>query len=267
MTNVGRMEAITRAGFAARGILYVLIGYFALRTGRAEDGAEALQHLNDGAGKLLLGAMALGFAGYGVWRLAEAIVDTEGHGRDAKGVAVRAGGAVSGLVHLLLALLAAKLVLGWNEAGSGSSAEQGAATALALPGGAMLAAAVAAALAATGLFQLAKAYKAGFLRHLDGAAVRQLWLVWMGRAGYAARGIVFLIMGWLFWRAAREADAGEAGDMSAALASLPAALQTAVAAGLLLFGLFSLVEARYRRINDPQVAARMKAATRAAIGS
>ena len=109
MLSIGKMEALTRAGFAARGIMYVMIGYIALRTGRAENGTEVLSYFEGGAGKLLLGIMAFGFFGYGLWRLTEAVIDSEGHGDDAKGYAVRTGGFVSGLVHFGLGFYALKL--------------------------------------------------------------------------------------------------------------------------------------------------------------
>ena len=262
MPSVGAMEAMTRIGFAARGIMYVLIGYLALRSGRAKDEGAALQFLNGGSGKLLLAAMAFGFLGYGIWRLSEALVDTEGHGSDAKGVAVRTGGAASGIIHLALSFTAAKLAWGERGGGAGEGAQVGAESALDLPGGQIVLGLVAAALIVTGLYQLVKAVRAGFLRHLDGQAARQTWIVWMGRLGYAARALIFLITGWFFWRAASEDDASEAGGLQEALASLPDMLEFATAAGLLLFGLFSLVEARFRRINDPHVLDRLKAAAR-----
>ena len=92
MFSVGKLETMNRVGFAARGIMYFLIGYFAFSVGRAEDGASVLSHLDSGAGKFLLALMAMGFLGYGIWRLSEAVVDTEGHGTDAAGIAARAGG-------------------------------------------------------------------------------------------------------------------------------------------------------------------------------
>ena len=260
MPSVGAMEAMTRIGFAARGIMYVLIGYLALKSGRAKNEEAALHFLNDGSWKWLLAAMALGFLGYGIWRLSEAIVDTEGHGSSAKGRAVRAGGAVSGLVHLGLAFTAVKLAWGKDGHGSSEGARESAASTLSLPGGELIMALAAAALITTGLYQLVKAIRAGFLRHLDGRAARQPWIVWMGRLGYAARGVIFLIIGWFCWKSASSDDASEAGGLREALASLPDMLQLAAAVGLLLFGLFSLVEARFRRINDPRVLERLKAA-------
>lgn len=259
MPSIPNLEMLTRIGFAARGVMYFLIGYLALRTGRSEDGSGALGYLADGSGKLLLGAMALGFLAYAIWRLSEAVIDTEGHGSEAKGIAVRAGGAVSGIIHLGLAALAARLALGQGGGGSGGT-ERGAATALSLPGGTWLVGLAGLVLMAAGLWQIVKAVRADFLRHLDGRAAGRAWVAWLGRAGYAARGLVFLLMGWFFIKAGFASDAAQAGGIDQVLASLSGTPRFAVALGLLLFGLFSLIEARYRRINDPDVLDRLKSA-------
>lgn len=265
MMNISKMEALTRLGFAARGVIYFLIGYLALRTGRAEDGSGILEYLNSGSGKLLLGIMALGLLAYGLWRLSEAAIDSEGHGKDAKGLSIRLGGAISGLIHLALGFYAASLSLGRGSGGSGSGgAQESTQTALSLPGGQVVVSLVAAGLILTGLLQLIKAIRADFLKHLDREAAAKEWVKVTGRAGYAARGVVFLIMGWFFWQSAQKADAAEAGGMDAALASLPPTPQLIVAGGLLLFGVFSMVEAVYRRITDPHVLDRLGGLARSA---
>lgn len=264
MLSVPSLETLTRVGFAARGVMYFLIGYLSLRFGREEDGPGAISQIAEGNGKLVVGAMAVGFLGYGIWRLSEALMDTEGNGSDAKGAAVRAGGAVSGITHVGLAFLAARLATGNANPHTGSGAEQGAATALAVPGGALLLVLAGAALVLTGLWQVRKAIRADFLRHLDGRAAGRPWVKWLGRSGYAARGLVFLVVGWFLAKAGLTANASEAGGFGAAIAALPGELHVAVPLGFLLFGLFSLVESRYRRIRDSDVLQRLISAAREA---
>jgi hypothetical protein len=261
MPTAKTLEAMTRIGFAARGILYILIGYLALRLGRTEDAAGALEWMSTGAGRIILWVMALGFLAYAVWRLSEAVIDTEGRGGDAKGIVVRLGGAASGVIHLSLAWFA--LTLSRGDGGEqGDSAEQGASAALALPGGEAAVIVAAIILLATGAYQLIKAIRLGFLKHIDPAVAGQSWIAWVGRAGYLARGTVFVVMASLLFRAGRQSNAEAAGGMDQAIDAMPAGLQLLIAAGLVMFGIFSLVEARYRRINDPDVLSRLKASYR-----
>ena len=252
MAQSGKFELLTRTGFAARGILYGLIGWLALKSGRTEDGEGILSWLDSGGGRILLAAMGVGFLFYAAWRLAEAWLDTSGHGADAKGMAVRAGGAVSGLIHLFLGVAALLHAIGDDNGGGGggNSAQQGAAAVLSVPGGWLLVVAGAGVLAATGLFQIARAWTTGFMNSLAPSGAARTAICWLGRAGYIARGIVFLVMALFLVRAGLEERSSEAGGVGEALSSLPSNLQMAVAAGFLLFGLFSLAEARYRRIDS-----------------
>jgi hypothetical protein len=243
-------RTVTRLGFAARGLTYALIGYLALRSGRTEDPGGIMAYLAGHVGRVIVAVMAIGFLAYGGWRLLEAWLDSQGHGSDWKGRAVRLGGAFSGLVHLGLGLLAARLALGDRGDGGGTS-ETATATALHLPGGALLLHAGAGVLLGVGLAQFRKAWTLKFLRHLESRAAGQDWAAWLGRLGFASRGIIFCLSAWLFFRAARAHTSAAAGGIDEALGSLPRSLQIAVAAGLVLFGLFSLVEARFRRIAAP----------------
>jgi hypothetical protein len=249
---------LTRIGFAARGLLYLIIGYLALQLGKAEDAAGALDFVADEAGGLVLGALALGFAAYGIWRLADAIFDTQGKGSNAKGIVGRLAGALSGLIHLGLAFTAAKLALGGRTGGDSSdSAESGAAAAMSLPGGDLILYAAAAVLAVAGVAQLGIALKRGFCKHLALEARHKWWVIAAGLGGHAARGIIFLAAAWLAFNATRHHEAEEAGALGDALLSMPDLLRAAVAAGLCLFGAYSLIEARYRIIPDPQVKRRV----------
>lgn len=259
MIDINAFQTATRLGFAARGLTYIAIGYLVLRLGRTEDHHGALAFIESAGGEILLLAMALGFLAYGIWRLSEAFVDGEGHGSDAKGMVVRIGGAVSGLIHIALAWAAVGLANG-DPQGHMSPSEQGASTALDWPGGVYAVWLLAAILVGVGAFQIVKAIKLTFLTQVEPRAARQPWVAWAGRIGYLARGIVFLAMALFMARAADQHRPGAAGDIDQALDAFPPALRAAVALGLILFGLFSLVEAIYRRITDPDVIRRLRRA-------
>lgn len=249
---------LTRIGFAGRGLLYLIVGYLALKLGRTEDAGGALEHISREIGAPVLAALAVGFVAYGIWRVVDAVFDTQGKGRDAKGVAGRLAGALSGLIHLGLALTAVKLALGSGSAGDSSdSAESSAAAAMGLPGGDFLLYGAAAVLAAAGAAQLVIAATRRFCKHLSPQAKDRWWVIAAGVGGHAARGIIFLAAAWLLLNAARHHQAEEAGALGDALLSLPDGLRAAVAAGLCLFGFYSLIEARFRIIPDPRIKHRL----------
>ncbi|MBV8688261.1 MAG: DUF1206 domain-containing protein [Alphaproteobacteria bacterium] len=246
---------LARCGFAARGFMYLLVAWLALRLGRTEDPGGALAYLGSGGGRAVLAAMALGFAGYAAWRLVDAALATEG--RDGLGHRLAAAG--SGAVHLGFAVTAARLALGGGGSGGGA-AEQGAKTAMTFPGGSAMLLAAAAALAAAALFQFVVAARRRFLRHMAAEAARRWWIVALGTAGYATRGLLFAVAAWLMVGAATHHRPGEAGGLGDSLEALPAGVGAAVAAGLAMFGLFSLVEAWYRVMRDPHLKGRLKSA-------
>ncbi|HEX6376722.1 MAG TPA: DUF1206 domain-containing protein [Allosphingosinicella sp.] len=252
---------LTRIGFAARGLLYLIVGYLALKLGRAEDAGGALDWLGGKTGGMMLGALAFGFAAYGIWRVTDAVFDTQGKGRRLKGIAGRLAGALSGLIHLGLAFSAAKLALGGGSGGDSSdSAESGAATAMSLPGGEALLLVAAAILAVAGIAQFAIALGRRFCKHLSPEAKHRWWVIAAGVGGHAARGIIFLAAAWLALRAGLDHRPEEAGALADALRSMPGSLRAAVAAGLCLFGAYSLIEARYRILPDPHVRHRVAGA-------
>lgn len=247
-----RFVTLTRAGFATRGLLYIVIAIFVITTGRAEDPAGALQYLGQGGGRVVLLLMAAGLVGYGLWRLTDAIMNIEGHDDDHSGVGKRLGAGASGAIHLLLAWQAIKLSRGASES-SGSSPEENAQSVLAIPGGATMLTTAGLVLLAVGAFQMVKAAKGSYLKHLEPKIANQPWAKWSGRLGYAARGVVFIITGFFFVSAGLSEQASEAGGMAEALRWLTSPWDIIVAAGLLAFGLFSLIEARYRIIHQVPV--------------
>lgn len=243
-----KMTMLTRIGFAARGLLYLVIGLLVIGTGRTEDPAGALEYLAGRGGRVLLIVMAAGLLSYGIWRLCDAAFNIEQHGNDRRGLAERLGAGLSGAIHLLLTWQALSLIRGLPSDGKGS--QQSAEQAMALPGGTFLLMLGGCLLIVLAAVQLIKAWKAGFLLHLAPDIARQSWVRWSGRAGYAARGIVFAITGYFLVGAGLHANADEAGGMDQALSWLNSPVDIVIAAGLFCFGLFSLVEARFRVLHD-----------------
>lgn len=245
-----KFQTWTRVGFLARGLLYIVIALLVIGTGRTEDLTGALEYLNQGVGRLLLMVLAAGLATYGLWRLADAGFGIENSGSDNTALRKRGAAGASGLIYLYLAYKAVRILLN-GDAGE-SSAQRQADTVLDLPGGQWVLAFAALVIAGAGAYQLIKAYECSFLRHLEAPAQQPL-VKWLGRIGYAARGLIFLAVAWLIARAAIDEQSTEAGGMEQVLDLLSGPLLYAVAAGLMLFGMFGIIEARYRRIHRPPI--------------
>lgn len=252
-----------RIGYAAKGTVYIIIGALAslasLRGGgRAADSRGALTELlRQPFGYALLGVVAVGLAGYALWRLTQAVKDTENKGRKLNGLAVRFGYACISVVYAGLSYSAVQLILG-NGAGKGSdeSSKQWTARLLALPFGRWLVGLVGLCVVGFGAWQCYKGLSARFRKRLKmgemGELTRTL-ATHAGKVGLTARGIVFGIIGAFLIQAALHARAHEARGLRGALEALeqrPSGpwLLGAVALGLVVYGLYMFVEARYRRM-------------------
>ena len=243
-----KFQWMARFGFVVRGLLYIVIALLVIGTGRTEDLTGAMEYLGRGFGHSLLILMIAGMTGYGLWRLSDAAFGMDSGRGHPKAWRRRIAAGASGVIYLFLAYKGLRLLLTNHAQGGG--AQENAATAMHLPSGELVLGAAAAVLAGAGLVQLYKAGTCSFLDHLDERA-RRPFAKWVGRIGYAARGVIFLTVGWLLARSALDRSAAEAGGLEQALDALRGPLEIPVAAGLLLFGAYSLVEARYRSIHKP----------------
>ena len=250
MAHSDKLVWLTRLGFAARGLLYLIIAWLVIESGRATDLSGALEYLR--GERMLLVAVLIGFVAYGFWRVTDALFDSEGHGDGKKGALGRAGAGVSGVIYLFLAWQAWKLLQGTDGSDSGGAQEQ-AGTVMNLPGGTLLLQVGAIILFLAGLWQLKRAISGDFCKHLRADMQRQEWIRWMGRGGYGARGVIFIVTSFFLLSAGLTGDPSEAGGMQDALKWLSSPVNVIVAAGLALFGMFSLVEARFRQIHAPPV--------------
>jgi hypothetical protein len=246
-----KFQWLTRLGFAARGALYILIGVLALQTGRTEDLTGALEYVGHGAGKILLIGIAVGLATYALWRLSDAALGTEHSGSGLKVLGKRAVAGGIGAVYLYLAYKAVRIILA-GRAGGGDMANQVDGV-LKFPGGTLVLLGVAAGFAIAAAAQLLMATRCRFMRRLDEGAAAKSWIKWMGRLGYMARAAIFLVIAYLFYRAGIDRQATEVGNLEKALDVLRGRFLPPITAGIILFGLFSLVEARFRRIHRPPV--------------
>jgi hypothetical protein len=198
----------------------------------------------------MLMAVGAGMAAYGLWRLADAAFGMEHPGTTNKALGQRATVGFIGLIYLYLAYKALRILIA-GDPGDASAQEQ-ADNVLDLPGGALVLACSAMVLAAASFVQLRKALRCTFLDRLDRRA-REPLVKWLGRIGYAARGVIFLMVAVLIGRAALDGNSNEAGGMEQVLDILSGPVLYAVAAGLILFGLFSIVEGLFRHIQEPPV--------------
>ncbi len=257
------IEGAARAGYAAYGTVYLLVGALALQAAFSGGGKTASQEgalqtiLLAPLGRILLGLVALGLLGYGLWRVFQGTRDPENDGSDAKGIAKRAKHAADGLFHAALAVGAFQVALGSGGGGGGGGPDDWTATLLQQPFGRFLTVAVGAVIVGVGLYQFYLAYAAKFMEGLqpgEMGARQRAWARRSGRLGYAARGVVFIVIGSFLVLAALQTNPNQARGLGGALSALasqpfgPYLLGT-VALGLICYGLFMFVVAWYRRID------------------
>ena len=251
---------LARVGYAAKALLYVTIGILAAEAafgvgGRKTDTEGALRLVHGMTfGRVMLIVVAAGLLGYALWRVVEAIVDPNGRGAGPKGLAVRAGFALRGLFHGALGIGALRLAYNEKSGGSRDQARGWTAFVLEMPGGELLVWLGAGGVVGYGVYQLYRAYAAKLGRQLDLSGLSRqtyAWVVGISRFGIAARGIIFCLIGFFLGRAAARHDAGHVGGIRESLAMLERIGRwpfAAVALGLIAYGMYELVNARYRRI-------------------
>lgn len=262
------IERLARFGYAAKGVVYIIVGGLALdaatSAAQATGSRGALQSmLQQPLGRVMLGLVAVGLFGYVVWKGVQAVLDPEHEGSDAKGVLKRAAFGITAVIYAGLALAAVRMAMasgGGGESpgaeGDGTAPDRYTAMVMDKPMGRWAIGLVGAGIIAYGLYNLYKAYAAKLSEEMDLSELEpenRRRVIWAGRFGMAARGVVFGIIGWFLIQAARHYDPQEAMGLGGALRTLEQQaygpwLLGVVALGLVAYGLFYLVKARYRRI-------------------
>lgn len=247
-----------RAGYVAAGLLHFMIGVIALRvaTGGSgspdQSGAVAALAANPG-GMVLLWACFLGCAALAVFLFSEVFFGaTQRSDRERLKHRVKMGG--QAVVYGAIAVVFGRYALGGSSSSS-ESTQSISARLMANPAGMVLLVAVGAGLVVAGVFFVHRGVTRSFrdnLRSLPpgraGSAV-----VWLGTAGYAAKGVALGVLGVLFVVATLQHDPEQSTGLDGALKSLQeqpfgAWILGAVALGLICYGLFMVVRARYQRM-------------------
>ncbi|MEJ7777931.1 MAG: DUF1206 domain-containing protein [Sphingomicrobium sp.] len=265
MERIRRLETWARLGYAARGIVYLVLGWIALSSGKALSTSETVQAVDDlPGGGPLLAILTLGLFGYGLYKLYTAALDLDDDGHDAKGAITRIARAVGGLAYWFLSFLAAQQLFGSKKgaaeagqsAGSGGAQQEAATDVAAASGGDTLLVVIGVGILALAAAQFYIAFKAKFMEEMPGAPS---WVKPAGQVGYAARAIIVAIVGYFAIKAGLDGErVRNFGDAFASVRESHETWFKLIAGGLVLFGLVSLMMARYRRIEDEDVVARLK---------
>ncbi len=253
-------EWFARAGIATRGVVYGLVGFLALELalgvgGKTTSQSGALATIaHQPLGEVLLIVVAIGLAAYAIWRLFTAAFgsrETQEHETARRLAALASGIAYGGLCYT-----AVRILVGSGSSGGSSSPKSETAGVLGWPGGTAIVAVSGAAVIVVGLIQAYRGLSQDFLEECETArmsASAQRSFAVLGVFGHLARAVVFGLVGYGLITAALNYSPRSAIGLDGALQKLSHStdgplLLGIVAAGLLGFGLYSIVDARYHKV-------------------
>jgi hypothetical protein len=265
-SGTGWYSVLARTGLVAKGVSFGIVGALAVKLALGDGGKTtsrqgALQTLaGQSFGKIALILLAVGFAAYAIWRFVQAFAEREEPDEkgEAKKWAKRAGYVGRGLIYAGLTLSAIKILVGSGGTESqNQKARTTAATILSWPAGTWIVGLVGAAIIAAGLWNLYRGVSRKFedrWRTAEMSARARKWGGRAGAAGHVARAVVFTLIGIFVVKAAVDYKPKDAIGLDGALQKLAHAgygpyLLGLTAAGLVCYGLFCLVDARYRDVS------------------
>ena len=262
--NSRAVQILARAGLAARGFTYLIIALLAAQIALGKSAQTADQHgaieevASQPFGRLLLIALALGFAAYALWRLSVAAVGSPGAGAKstAKTTGRRLGALAIGVVYAGLCVTTILVVAGRSASSSSQRQQSATASLLGLPLGRALVIAIGIGVFFGGCaliwWGLSRKFEKNLASEKMGPRVRS-WATGLGVAGNGAGGIVLALVGVFLVQAAAANNAGASKGLDQTLRTVAVepfgeALLLAIAVGLAAYGLYSFVEARFRRV-------------------
>ena len=255
-----------QAGLLARGILYAIIGVLALQIALGGGGGGGEQPSQQGAlqevaaqpfGTVMVLLLGLGLLGYALWRLSQFFTEKGDEHNEAKAWIQRISYIVRAVIYAGLSFVAFRIAFG-SGGGGGNGQQTLTARVMSWPGGRVLVGIVGIVIIGVALYQAYQAFSDDFMDELRTEQMSpqtRVWVERIGTAGHAARAVVFSLIGVFVIRAAVQFDANEAVGLDGALQSLaqqPAGrwLLGFTALGLLLYGVYSIVRARYVDVSE-----------------
>ena len=255
---------MARAGFIAKGTVYAIIGVLTFKAafdmgGQKSGKLQVLQFLDQQPfGNFLLVLMGLGLLCYAAWRFVQSVKDPEHIGDDTKGKAKRTAFFISGIIYLGLAVLALMRVFGSGSGSSGSGSQAQNSSFLASETGLILIGIAGAGIIIAGIFQFVKAYKNDYFKKfnlysIDDQKERES-IKKTAEFGLAARGVIFLIIGYFALKAAIQNNPSQIKSTSEAFSFIQSSsygpwLMGVVAAGLVAYAIYMFLMAKYRRFD------------------
>jgi hypothetical protein len=253
------IERLARLGFASVGTVYLIIGMLAAAAGMGKGG-ETTDHegavlylLGKPFGKPVLVVMILGLIGYALWLLASGFADSDRRGSKPKGLAIRIGQTFRGLLYAAFTVEIIRLLMRGSGGGEGGEqrADHWTARVMEKPFGRTMVAIAGLCVIGYGAYQLYRAWESKLSKRLHLGEMRpgtERKVVTISRFGIGARGIVFLIVGGSLLAASLRHNPKAAHGTQGALGELPEPVLVAVGIGLMAYGVYAFVNARYRAI-------------------
>lgn len=246
---------VMRFGYAARGVVYIIVGVLAVlaawRGGQAEGTAGALKSLRDEPwGVPALWVIGIGLFAYAIWRLVDAWLDLEDCGHGFKGVIARIGQTVTGLIHAGLGVEALRLGMGSGGSGGSEGSRSLASRLLETQNGPTIMMIIGVITIGAGGYYAYKGIAEKYKEHIRCTATTER-LDPAIKAGLVAHGIVIALVGVFLFYAGLNTDPGQAGGVGKAFATVRAQpfgriLLGLLGLGMLGFALYCFVEAIYR---------------------
>jgi hypothetical protein len=259
-----KRRRVAQAGLIARGVLYCLVGILAVQIAFGSSGQQASQSgalqtlAQQPGGTFLVALVGVGLIAYAAWRFTQFFTEKGSEDGDAKNAVMRVSFLVRAAIYAGLAFLAFSTAFGGGGGGGNSQQTLTARVMKDVPGGVFLIGLVGLIIIGVGIYQAYQAFTNDFMEELQQermSPTERVWVKRIGVAGHAARAVVYTLVGIFVVRSAVQFDPQESKGLDAALQELASQpfgtwMLTLVALGLLLFGIYAIVRARYVDVSE-----------------